>query len=430
MSAGPHPDIGSSTDPAERLAAAAGRAPLADGAEPTARSVDTTIVVPTFNEGGNVQALVQRLGAAFGDRSVEILFVDDSTDDTPAMITAAAATSTVPVRLLHRAGQERVGGLAGAVTAGIASSSSRFVLVMDGDLQHPPEMAPLLRDATEDSDVAVASRYLGSGDASGLSNQFRRTVSSGSTLLAQACFPRRVGRVCTDPMTGFFCFRRSSVDMSRLRPRGFKILLEVLARHDLAVTEIPFAFGERASGESKASWRNGVQFLYQMAGLRMGRMARFAAVGAIGTVVNIAVMAALVHLHAVSYVVASLVAAEISIVSNFVLQERLVFRDLQETSHGRRSRFAQHVGFNTVEAAVRLPFLVLLVQSAGVPSVLAQAVLLALSFVARFLFTSHVVYRPRPSRPRFGVAPDALDLEQSEEPTAAGARAPAPTPER
>ncbi len=373
--------------------------PAADGGviEPGAVT-ELTVVVPTYNEGPNVGVLVERLAAALHGRNAEILFVDDSVDDTPEQITRVAAGARLPVRMIHREGVERVGGLAGAVTAGIRASHSDFVVVMDGDLQHPPEMVPDLLAAAWDVDLSVASRYGGDGDASGLSSSYRRWVSSGSTLLAQACFPRRVGRVCSDPMTGFFCFRRSAVDLSRLRPRGFKILLEILARHELRVRELPFTFAERLAGDSKASWRNGVQFCYQLASLRMGRMSRFAAVGALGTLVNLAVMAALVHVKMAHYVAAAMVAAEVSILFNFLLQERFVFRDLRDGST-RRRRLGQHLLFNNAEALVRLPFLVLLVQALHAPSVLAQGVTLGCAFLARFLFMSRVVYRPSAAVP-------------------------------
>jgi dolichol-phosphate mannosyltransferase len=183
--------------------------------------------------------------------------------------------------------------------------------------------------------------------------------------------------------------------MTRLRPRGFKILLEILARHDLRVRELPFIFGDRLTGESKASWRNGVQFAYQMASLRMGRMSRFAAVGALGTVVNLAVMALLVHVSTINYVAASVVAAEASILGNFFMQERFVFRDLRDGANHRAKRLVHHLVFNNVETGVRLPFLVVLVQLLGVPPVLAQAATLSVAFVLRFLFISRVVYRSR-----------------------------------
>jgi dolichol-phosphate mannosyltransferase len=358
--------------------------------------VDTTVVVPTYDERGNVAELVQRLGAALAGRpGIEVLFVDDSSDGTADAIRAAALTSDLPVRLLHRAPEERAGGLAGAVVAGIAAARGGWVVVMDGDLQHPPELVPLLRDAAEGADIAVASRYCGAGEASGLSSSWRRSVSSTSTLLARSCFPRRVGRVCTDPMTGFFCVRREAVHLDRLRPRGFKILLEVLARHDLAVTEVPFAFGERHEGASKASWRNGAQFLVQMAALRMGRMARFATVGALGTVLNLLLMWLLMREVGLHYIAAAVVSTEIAILHNFLLQERLVFRDLRDGRHGWWMRAAHSVLYNNADTLVRLPLLALLVEVLGVPSVPGQALTLAVAFLARFFFVSTVVYGPR-----------------------------------
>lgn len=361
-----------------------------------ATRADTTIIVPTFNENENVARLVNRLSDAFQGADVELLFVDDSSDDTPAEIERVAASSRLPITLIHRPEGERPGGLSGAVATGIQETDSDYVIVMDGDLQHPPEMAPLLRRAAGEADLAVASRYVGEGDSSGLSNHYRRLVSGGSTLLAQACFPRRVGKVCTDPMTGFFAFRRDAVDPGRLQPRGFKILLEILARHDLRVKELPFTFGERTAGESKANWRNGVEFLRQMVSLRLGRMSRFAAVGALGTVVNLLVMLGLVSF--MPYVVAALIAAEVSILHNFLLQERFVFHDMRDGVHSWSRRLAQHLAFNNAETLIRLPLLILLVETMHVWAVLAQAVTLAIAFVVRFLFVSRVVYRPRGGR--------------------------------
>lgn len=381
------------------------RAPLAPA--------DTTIIIPTFNEGGNVPLLVRRLAAAFSGRAAEILFVDDSTDDTPDVIRAVAATSAIPVRLIHRSGENAIGGLSGAVTTGLRGLRSTYVLVMDGDLQHPPEMAPLMRDAAEGADLAVASRYTATGNAEGLGNSYRQLISSGSTALAKACFPRRVGSVCSDPMTGFFCFRREAVHVDLLRPRGFKILLEILIRHDLEVVELPFVFGARLSGESKADWRNGLHFCRQLLSLRMGRMSRFAAVGLLGTVLNLALMAVLMNAHAAHYLVASAIAAEVSILSNSAMQELFVFRDMRDGAHGRGRRFGTALLYNNAEAILRLPFLALLVQVVGMGAILAQGLALAIAFVARFLFMSRVVYRPRatPRRMRAGDDEGAAALE-------------------
>lgn len=355
-----------------------------------------SVIVPTFNERDNVAELVRRLGDALTGRNAEIIFVDDSNDDTPAAIGRAALTSTVPVRLIHRLPGHREGGLGGAVLTGLRDSTADWCVVMDGDLQHPPELVPALvdRGIAETADVVVASRYIDGGGAGGLSGKVRHLVSKGSTILTRAMFPRRL-RDCTDPMTGFFALNPRSVNLDKLHPRGFKILLEILARQDFRVREEPFVFGERFAGDSKASMRQGLHFLHQLASLRFGRMSRFAIVGGIGTVLNLAIMAVLLA-TGVHYLPAAIVATEVTILTNFLLTERFVFRDLRQ---GRPywQRLLAFLGFNNIETLVRIPILMLLVEVLLIPGLLAQAITLAVAFLVRFTFTSRVIYRVRPT---------------------------------
>ncbi|WP_461172240.1 GtrA family protein [Arthrobacter sp. Z1-9] len=182
-------------------------------------------------------------------------------------------------------------------------------------------------------------------------------------------------------------------DMKQPPPHGSKSL----ARHDLPIGDLSSEFGERETGASKATWGSQARAVFQLVSLRMGRMSRFAAVGALGTVVNLLVMALLVHAgFNVGYVVAAVVAAEISILHNFVLQERFVFRDMRDGDNSLWNRLAQHLLFNNAEVLVRLPILMLLVETMHVLALLAQAITLAIAFIARFLFVSRVVYRPKP----------------------------------
>jgi dolichol-phosphate mannosyltransferase len=366
------------------------------------------VVVPTFNERGNIAELVRRLTLALEGTAAEVIFVDDSTDDTPRVIEGVARSASLPVRLLHRPAGQRTGGLGGAVLAGFRAARAPWCLVMDGDLQHPPELAPALlsRGVAGSADVVVASRYCGGGDAGGLANGLRRAVSSTSTILTRAMFPRRL-RDCTDPMTGFFAIRREGVDLDGLRPRGFKILLEILARQDLHVVEEPFVFGERFDGESKASLRQGVHFVHQLMSLRLGRMPRFAAVGAVGAVLNLVIMAGLLAAGA-HYLVAAIVATEITILTNFLLQERFVFRDLRREGCPIWQRAAQSFGFNNLETLARIPVLVLLVEMLRLPEVGAQALALGAAFLVRFAFTSRVIYRQHPAAART----DAIVISQ------------------
>ncbi|NYJ30047.1 glycosyltransferase [Galbitalea soli] len=359
-----------------------------------ASPVAVSVVVPTFNESGNVVELVRRIRAATVGMTAEIIFVDDSTDETPAVIAAIPDDGRVPVRLLHRV--EPTGGLGGAVIAGMRAAAHDWVQVMDGDLQHPPEMIPVMAAAagTGLADIVIASRYRGEGEAAGLSSPIRHLVSQASTLLTRAMFPSRM-RDCTDPMTGFFLVHRPRVAIDRLQPRGFKILLEILVRqpHRMRVLEEPFSFGRRFAGESKASVTQGVRFLRQLMALRFGRASAFAVIGVIGALANLAIVWLLTSLG-MEYLIAAAIAAEVTIIANFILQEHFVFHDLLHGASHWRVRFAKSVIFNNVEAAVRIPVLYVMVTLWGIAAVPATAVTLALAFVVRFTYHSRVIYAP------------------------------------
>lgn len=233
-----------------------------------------SILVPTYNESGNIAELMARIGRAVAgdprlrDLPVEVLCVDDSTDDTPEVIAAVARDSAVPLRCLHRV--EGSGGLGGAVVEGARIARYDRCVVMDADLQHPPELIGQLVERADrrDVDIVIASRYAGGGSAGGLASALRRRVSTTSTRLVKALFPSRL-RGCTDPLTGFFLFDRTAVALDTLKPKGFKILLEMLVRQPLTFAEVPFTFGTRHAGASKGSLRQGVHFVTQLVALRL-----------------------------------------------------------------------------------------------------------------------------------------------------------------
>lgn len=247
----------------------------ARGSATGARPTRLTVLVPTRNEAANVRPLVTRLSAALTE-PVVVLFVDDSDDETPREVEAAAeiGSPVLDVRLLHRGPTARTGGLGGAVDAGLRVADTPFVAVMDGDLQHPPEALPALleRAVAGEADLVVASRYVPGGRNEGL-GAVRTLVSLGSTILAKVVFPHRL-RGITDPMSGFFLLRRAALT-EPLRPDGFKILLEIAVRHpDLSRCEVPFVFVEREAGRSKGTLREGFRFLRLLATMRRSPQVR------------------------------------------------------------------------------------------------------------------------------------------------------------
>lgn len=371
-----------------------------------------TIVVPTRNEEGSVRPLLRGLADSLDGIPAEVLFVDDSGDDTPEAIRQAARECGLAVRLLHRPAGARAGGLGGAVVAGLEHARGSWAVVMDGDLQHPPQLAARLVQIgqSRNLDLVAGSRYTGAGAHDGLGGSYRRAVSGLATRLTKAMFPRRLARL-SDPMSGFFAVRLAALDLGRLNPIGFKILLELMIRQPrLQVAEVPFVFGSRIAGQSKASLAEGLRFLRHLLRLRLlvlrtqvrrssttdraGRFARlvaFGTVGASGVLVNTAALWLLsehvVHPH---YLIAAVLATEVSTSWNFVLTEKFVFRGPKAgTTAGRGVRFFL---LNHLALLPRLPLLALLVGVLSANLLVANVLTLSLLFLVRFLVADSAIY--------------------------------------
>ncbi|GAA1856401.1 hypothetical protein GCM10009836_40760 [Pseudonocardia ailaonensis] len=228
---------------------------------------EISVIVPTFNESGNIAELFTRLGAALAGRAAEVIVVDDSTDDTPAVVRAESAGRPFPVTLIHR--ETPSGGLGGAVVEGLRAARAPWAVVMDGDLQHPPALVPeLVAAAGTGTQVVVATRYAEGGDGSGLGSTYRHFVSRASKVVAAALLGGPVSRM-SDPLSGFFAVRPAALDLDAVDPIGYKILLELVVRSGLTeVAEVGFTFGQRHAGESKSTVREGLRFFKHLAVLR------------------------------------------------------------------------------------------------------------------------------------------------------------------
>ncbi|MFD3584021.1 glycosyltransferase [Streptomyces sp. NPDC058683] len=357
-----------------------------------------TIVVPTFNESGNVRQLLHQITESVPARlPCEVVFVDDSTDDTPEVIRQAAQDCPFPVAVLHR--DEPVGGLGGAVVEGLKAATSEWIVVMDGDCQHPPSLVPELVATGEraGAGLVVASRYIKGGSRAGLAGSYRIAVSRGATWLTKSLFPRRLHGI-SDPMSGFFAIRRSAVTADVLKPLGYKILLEMAVRsRPREVAEVPFVFQDRFAGESKSTAQEGLRFLRHLAGLRtaspVARMVGFGLIGLSGFVPNLVGLWALTALG-LHYVPAEILANQLGVAWNFVLIEHLLFRDRRAHRRwwDRAGRFALLANADLV---LRIPLIALFVGRFGMGALPATALALVTTFVLRFAGTEALVYLPR-----------------------------------
>ncbi|HVB13501.1 MAG TPA: glycosyltransferase family 2 protein [Candidatus Dormibacteraeota bacterium] len=304
---------------------------------------ELSVVLPTRNEAGNIEPLLARLRGALQDVAFELVFIDDSDDQTAALL-ATAASLDPQVRIVHRTPELREGGLSTAVVLGLHEARGRLVCVMDADLQHPPETIPaMLVTEREGADLVVASRYLPGGSREGLATGMRQFVSLAASLLVRAVFVE--ARASTDPLAGFFLCRSSLLRGVEFRPVGFKILLELLvcSSHP-RVGEVPLQFQARTAGESKASFAQGLLFLRHLWSLirdvpGSARVWKFAAVGTSGLLLFLLVLELCGNVLGWPALSAWSVAFVLSVVWNFSWNLRLTFADLRRERYPLMRRY-------------------------------------------------------------------------------------------
>lgn len=223
-----------------------------------------SIVVPTFNEKGNIHPLLERIDATLGKIDYEVIFVDDSNDETPEVISEEAKVN--PHVVLHHRENEK--GLATAVVKGFRLAKGDYVACMDADLQHPPEvLLDMYAAMLAHADMAIPSRLIPGGSDGGL-DLIRKIISSSAKYIAKIILPCL--RKISDPTSGLFMVRRELLEGADLNPIGWKIMVEVIAQCNVKkILETPYSFHDRESGESKISLKVSLQFIQQLFHLRL-----------------------------------------------------------------------------------------------------------------------------------------------------------------
>ncbi len=229
-----------------------------------------SLVVPTYKERANVERLVMRAGQALAGagEQYELIIVDDNSPDGTADEVRRMQAGRPWLQLVVRVNEK---DLSTAVMAGWRAAKGDLLGCMDGDLQHPPEHLQKLVAAlrSDSAEIAVASRYVEQGSVSEWKFR-RRIISWTATLMASMLLPGRIRRV-KDPMSGFFILKKSVIEGVTLKPIGYKILLEVLARGRYQrVVEVPYTFEERTEGGSKMGPKQVWQYVVHLLRIRLG----------------------------------------------------------------------------------------------------------------------------------------------------------------
>jgi dolichol-phosphate mannosyltransferase len=211
------------------------------------------LVIPTLCEAENIGGLLNNVRSVLDPLHTpyEILVVDDDSPDGTGAVVAAIALDDPRIRLMVRKSER---GLSGAILHGWQRTDATVLGVMDADLQHPPELLPHLLSAIKDGrDLVIGSRYTAGGDL-GQWNPVRKLLSAAAVLVTWPL--QRANLRAKDPMSGYFMVRRRCLPEGAFQKSGFKLLREILVRGRIqSVKEIPFAFGLRYRGASKANFK-------------------------------------------------------------------------------------------------------------------------------------------------------------------------------
>jgi dolichol-phosphate mannosyltransferase len=240
-----------------------------EGSSADAVPLKLALVIPTLCEAGNICRLLDQVRAVLDPLEIhyEILVVDDDSRDGTGELVTAVAKEDPRIHLIVRRGER---GLSGAVLEGWRHTDADVLGVMDADLQHPPELLPrLLAAIVEGCDLAIGSRYTPGGEL-GEWNPMRKLLSAAAVWATWPLQRRRIR--AKDPMSGYFMVRRASVQQIDFQRTGFKLLLEVLVRARLkSIKEVPFVFGSRYRGASKANFKVARDYGWLLARLYAGR---------------------------------------------------------------------------------------------------------------------------------------------------------------
>jgi dolichol-phosphate mannosyltransferase len=296
-----------------------------------------TIVIPTYNERENVRLITKRVRNILQDKGYiyEILFIDDSCDDTPNVL-EQLANEISEVRYIHRQGAR---GLASAVVEGFDHAKGEYIIVMDADLQHPPELIPLIVTRLTQSDVVIPSRFISGGSDGGL-NWFRKLVSWSARTIGRFSIKRL--RDISDCTSGYFGINREVVKGVKLEPIGWKILMEVLVKgHYSKVHEVPYAFEARDAGQSKMSLCEQWNYIKHVIRLiryspEDSRFCLFCMIGTLGVFVNLFILSILLTVFQIDGFISSIAASVIAMAHNFLWNDNLTWKDHQNPTVWRR----------------------------------------------------------------------------------------------
>ena len=210
----------------------------------------TLVIVPTYNEIGSLEAIVQRIRTAVP--AADILVVDDASPDGTGMLADRLASADRAIHVLHR---DRKHGLGRAYLAGFAHALAEgydFVVEIDADGSHDPAELPRMLELAHDADLVIGSRWVDGGAVRNWPWP-RKAISRAGNAYSRAMLRSRI----RDITAGYRVFRADalrSVHLEHVSSQGYCFQIELawrLERAGRVVVEHPITFVERVHGRSK-----------------------------------------------------------------------------------------------------------------------------------------------------------------------------------
>jgi len=344
--------------------------------------VQVSIIIPTYNESENIIQVLKTIGDHLPkDIATEAIVVDDNSPDGTGKVVEDYINDTqnkigYTVDVIHR---KTKSGLSSAILDGIQHSSGETVVVMDSDFSHPPKIIPQLVEEIKISkyDIAIASRYTEGGEVSGWSTK-RKLISKTAKGIAKT----GLGVNESDPMSGFFAFRRKILEGIKFDAIGYKMLLEILVKTKGAkVKEIPYTFTDRTRGSSKLDsstmfdYVKSVWKLYRYGHTAkvsdtrtsvrfISKASRFYTVGASGLLLNYLVALGLT-IDGIDtwYIHATIIGIAVSMTSNFILNKIWTFEDRNFEDRRTLVQYGKFVAFSSLGALIQLGMVYVLVDN-------------------------------------------------------------------
>ncbi|MDB5082744.1 MAG: hypothetical protein JWP00_4668 [Chloroflexi bacterium] len=218
----------------------------------------TTVVVPTYNETENIERLLETL-FNLDIPDLRVIIVDDNSPDGTGALAERLGRDLYNnnVEVLHRPGKL---GLGPAYLAGFKHALSKgaaYIVEMDADFSHDPATLKRFREAIEEAEVVVGSRYVAGGSLDKRWTLLRRIISKGGSIYSRAILGLKVH----DTTAGFKMFRREVLErlpLDQIRSNGYCFQVEIAylcQKYNFKVKEVPIHFNERVAGVSKMSPR-------------------------------------------------------------------------------------------------------------------------------------------------------------------------------